>query len=84
MVPVVLCRSRVMVPVLLCRYGAPETQRVTEEWRLGWETVMVSSHNTIHAVIDGRGSLGRGDEWLHELYKQLGTKEVEDQILAAE
>jgi len=66
------------------RYAAPETQKVTEEFRTGWETVLVSSQNVIYAFIDGRGSLGRGDQWLHQLYRQLGTKEVDDQALATE
>ncbi|KAK2157135.1 hypothetical protein LSH36_197g03008 [Paralvinella palmiformis] len=85
LLPRTLVRDHIIkYPLLVQTYAAPETQKVTEEFHTGWETVLVSSQNVIYAFIDGRGSLGRGDQWLHQLYRQLGTKEVDDQALATE
>lgn len=65
------------------RYGGPNTQLVTEEYRIGWSTYLGSTENVIYASIDGRGSLGRGLRFLHATYKQLGQLEVQDQIAGA-
>ena len=34
------------------------------------------------ASIDARGSTGRGDDFLHAVYRQLGTVDVSDQLEA--
>ena len=44
---------------------------------------MCSTHSIIIVYVDGRGTAGRGNKWLHATYKQLGTLEVEDTITAA-
>lgn len=41
---------------------------------------MSGRRNYIYALIDGRGSAFQGDKMMHEVYYQLGTPEVEDQI----
>lgn len=64
------------------RYGGPGSQKVTEQFEIGWATYLTSSLNIIHASVDGRGSSGNGDRFMHELYKSFGTVEVEDQITA--
>ena len=69
--------------VLFDRYGAPNTQHVTYEFDMGWETYLSSEHDLIIAYVDGRGSGGRGDAWLHSNYKSLGRQEVEDSLAAA-
>ena len=65
-------------------YGGPGTQQVTMEFNIGWSTFMTSAKNVIYVAIDGRGTSGRGDRWLHSLYGNLGTLEVQDQIKAAQ
>ena len=50
---------------------------------MGWETYLSSEHDLIIAYVDGRGSGGRGDAWLHSNYKSLGRQEVEDSLAAA-
>ena len=65
------------------RYGAPGTQMVTYEFNIGWDHYMCSTHSIIIVYVDGRGTAGRGNKWLHATYKQLGTLEVEDTITAA-
>ena len=64
------------------RYGGPGTQKVTKQFRLGWEEYLASSHNIIIGFADGRGGAGRGNRWLHANYRRLGTLEVEDAITA--
>lgn len=41
---------------------------------------MAGRRNYIYALIDGRGTAFQGDKMMHEVYYQLGTPEVEDQI----
>lgn len=62
------------------RHSGPGSQLVTEEFRLGWSTYLGSSERAIYSSFDGRGSGGRGDEYLFETYHRLGTVEVKDQI----
>ena len=71
-------------PFSYCRYGGPGTQQVTDQFHIGFETYLASNENVIYVSVDGRGSGGRGDKFLHEIYRRLGTAEVEDQIIAAE
>ena len=67
----------------ILRYAGPETQQVTEEFKLDWSTYLCSSENVIYASFDGRGSAGRGNRFMHAIYKKLGQKEVQDQIEGA-
>ncbi|XP_056013194.1 dipeptidyl peptidase 4-like isoform X2 [Ostrea edulis] len=69
-------------PLLFSVYGGPDSQKVTYRFQLGWEDYLVSSKNYIVAYADGRGSTGRGQKWLHAVYKNLGTAEIEDAIKA--
>lgn len=56
---------------------------VTKRFQMNWGTYLSSAKNIIYAWIDGRGSGNRGDKMLHELYHNLGSVEVEDQIAVA-
>ena len=47
---------------------------------LGWDTYLASQENVICVSIDGRGSGARGNQFMHEVYRRLGTVEVQDQI----
>ena len=55
---------------------------MTEKFNIDWEHYLSSVHNVIIAYVDGRGTGGRGDRWLHANYKNLGTTEVEDTLAA--
>ena len=70
---------------VLCssRYGSPNTQLVTYEYETGWEHYQSSANDLIIAYVDGRGSGGRGDDWLFSVHKRLGTVDVEDTLTAA-
>ena len=61
-------------------YAGPDSQLVTDEFKLDWSTYLGSSENVIYASIDGRGSSARGNDFLHQVYYKLGTIEVQDQI----
>ncbi|KAI0239208.1 Prolyl endopeptidase FAP [Lamellibrachia satsuma] len=73
--------SNTKLPLLVHTYGGPGSQRVSERFSLGWHTYMASSHRVVYASLDGRGTASRGDLYLFQLYRQLGTLEVEDQLL---
>jgi len=65
------------------RYGGPDSQLVTDEFKIEWLTYLTSSENVIFAQVDGRGSGGRGITFLHRIYRRFGTIEVQDQLTAA-
>lgn len=70
-------------PLLIDVYAGPCSQKVDFRYRVGWSTFLASTEKVIVASFDGRGSGYQGDQLLHEIYKKLGTFEVEDQITAA-
>ncbi|VEN54444.1 unnamed protein product, partial [Callosobruchus maculatus] len=71
-------------PLVVQVYGGPGSQLVTERWRIDWTTFLVSQKDYIVAQIDGRGSAGQGHRLLHQVYRRLGTLEVEDQLEVTE
>ncbi|XP_018412198.1 PREDICTED: dipeptidyl peptidase 4-like [Nanorana parkeri] len=69
-------------PLLIDVYGGPCSQKADQYFRLNWATYLASTEKIIVASFDGRGSGYQGDNIMHQLYKRLGTVEVEDQIHA--
>ncbi|CAN9498346.1 unnamed protein product [Ophioblennius macclurei] len=70
-------------PLLINVYGGPCSQEVDYVYRTGWAAYLASTEKVIVASFDGRGSGYQGDGIMHQIYKRLGTYEVEDQIAAA-
>ncbi|KAK2856749.1 hypothetical protein Q5P01_005484 [Channa striata] len=70
-------------PLLIDVYAGPCSQKADFVYRVNWSTYLASTEKIIVASFDGRGSGYQGDKLLHEIYKRLGTYEVEDQITAA-
>lgn len=70
-------------PLLIDVYAGPCSQTVDFTYRVGWSTYLASTEKIIVASFDGRGSCYQGDKLMHEIYRGLGTYEVEDQITAA-
>lgn len=66
---------------LFIRYAGPDSSQVSEEFTLNWGSYLASNRSFIYGVIDGRGSALKGDKYLFAGYRNLGTVEVEDQIL---
>ncbi|XP_008323074.1 dipeptidyl peptidase 4 [Cynoglossus semilaevis] len=70
-------------PLLIDVYAGPCSQKADFIYRVSWATYLASTEKIIVASFDGRGSGYQGDRIMHEIYKRLGTYEVEDQITAA-
>lgn len=56
---------------------------VVDRFRIDWGYHLASARGVIYAMIDGRGSGYQGDSMLHEIYRRMGTVEIEDQIRVA-
>ncbi|XP_071943399.1 inactive dipeptidyl peptidase 10-like isoform X2 [Antedon mediterranea] len=67
-------------PLLINVNGEPGSEKVSKMFELGWSMYLASNHHIITASIDGRGSGGQGEKFRHDLYKNVGTVEVQDQI----
>ncbi|KAF7669990.1 hypothetical protein LDENG_00090310 [Lucifuga dentata] len=70
-------------PLLIDVYAGPCSQKVDFRYRVSWSTYLASTEKIIVASFDGRGSGYQGDKLMHEIYRRLGSYEVEDQIMAA-
>lgn len=69
-------------PLLLLVDGTPGGQMVTEQFKVDWATVLVSSFNTIVIRFDGHGSGFQGTNLLHKVRRKLGKLEERDQLEA--
>jgi len=67
-------------PLLVYVYGGPGSQMVSDSWSVGWGEYLVTSRRVIYASIDGRGTGFQSDEHLFQVYRNLGTVEIQDQI----
>ncbi len=70
-------------PLVLMHYSGPASQRVLNRWRKRFEYALVEAGYAV-LIVDTRGSDCRGRAWRNETYMNLGTKEAEDLIAAAE
>lgn len=73
-------------PLLMHVYGGPGSQQVKNEWLWSnyiYHHMMASEHGYVVAVVDNRGTGGRGEEFKKMTYRQLGKYETQDQIAAA-
>lgn len=71
-------------PMLIDVYAGPGSFAGTDRWETTFSTYLVTNRKYIVAQINGRGSGNRGQKLLHEIYRQMGTVEVQDQLEAAE
>lgn len=67
-------------PLLINVYSGPNTVRITDQNTHGFESYMVTNRSVIYGHIDGRGSAYKGSKMLFEIYRRMGTVEIEDQI----
>ena len=70
-------------PVVMLQYSGPTSQRVLNNWRKRFGYVLADAGYLV-VNVDGRGTNARGREWRNATYMQLGVKEAEDQISAAQ
>lgn len=69
-------------PVIVYVYGGPHSQMVTGGWMNGvggWDLYM-AQRGYILFTVDGRGTNNRGFEFESIIHRQLGVKEMEDQM----
>ena len=74
-------------PVLMFVYGGPGSQQVRNAWlgdRYLWHQYLAEEMGVVVAVVDNRGTGGRGRDFKNVTYKRLGEIEALDQIAAAQ
>ena len=69
-------------PLVVMHYSGPASQRVLNRWRKRFEYALVEAGYAV-LIVDPRGSDCRGRAWRNETYMNLGIKEAEDLIAAA-
>jgi len=77
-----LIREGKKAPLLIYVYGGPGSQQVVNRWggrNQLWFTHL-NRHGIAVAVIDNRGTAGRGKAFERSVYKNLGHWEVHDQV----
>ncbi len=69
-------------PVLVYLYNGPHSQMVTNTWMAGGELwyQYMAQKGVIVFTVDGRGTDHRGKVFSQATHRQLGTKEMEDQL----
>ncbi len=69
-------------PVLVYLYNGPHSQLVTNSWMAGGELwyQYMAQKGYIVFTLDGRGTSYRGKDFEQAIFRQLGTKEMEDQL----
>lgn len=70
-------------PLLLFQYSGPASQQVLNRWKIDWEHYLAKEKNMVVACVDPRGTYARGRNFRNLTYMNLGQKEAEDQISAA-
>jgi dipeptidyl-peptidase-4 len=73
-------------PVLVYLYNGPHSQLVTNSWMAGGEVwyQYMAEKGFIVFTLDGRGTSNRGKVFEQIIHRQLGTKEIEDQLSGVE
>lgn len=69
-------------PLVVMHYSGPQSQRVLNRWRKRFEYVL-SAQGYMVLIVDSRGGDCRGRAWRNETYMNLGIKESQDLIAAA-
>lgn len=75
-------------PVLMYQYSGPGSQEVKNSWNVGfrngltWERHLAEKGYVV-VCVDGRGTGGRGADFLKCTYLTMGDKESKDQVEAA-
>ena len=53
---------------------------IDDQWQLNFNTYLAGTLTMAVLEIDGRGSAGRGEDWLRLLINKIGDIGVEDQL----
>ncbi len=73
-------------PVIVSVYGGPHAQRVAEDWSLTVDlrAQYLAQNGYVVLKLDNRGSANRGLAFEAQLWKRMGTVELEDQVAGVE
>ena len=73
-------------PVLVYVYGGPHVQLITNRWNYGEPLWMkwMAEQGYIVFTLDGHGSAGRGFAFESEIFRELGTHEMQDQLIGVD
>lgn len=71
-------------PVFFYTYGGPHAQMVTKAWPRRLFEQYMARQGFIVFVLDNRGSARRGVKFESPIYKQLGSVEIEDQLVGVD
>lgn len=66
--------------ILIFSYAGPGSMMITDSSSFNYNTYLTSNRSVISALIDGRGTANRGSASLYQVYKSLGTVEIQDQL----
>ncbi len=69
-------------PVVMTQYSGPGSQSVVNRWQMDFD-YYYAMQGYVVVCVDGRGTGGRGRQFMDVVYKQLGHYETIDQINAA-
>lgn len=70
-------------PLVMVQYSGPNSQQVLDRYGIDWMECLAAQGFVI-ACVDGRGTGARGADFRKCTYMNLGIKESDDQIAAAE
>lgn len=70
-------------PVVMYQYSGPGSQTVLNSWNMTWENYFASKGIVVFCL-DGRGTGGRGTEFMFPVYRKLGYYETIDQLAGAQ
>lgn len=69
-------------PVVMIQYSGPGSQLVMDKWNMSWEYALTEKGYLV-VCVDGRGTGGRGADFMKSTYLNLGELEAKDQIETA-
>jgi len=72
------------LPILMSPYGGPHGQQVIAAGAYYGEDQWLADQGFVVVIADGRGTPGRGPAWDREIYRDLSTKILDDQVSAVE
>jgi dipeptidyl-peptidase-4 len=70
------------LPILMSPYGGPHFGQVVAAGASYGEDQWLAAQGFVVVIADGRGTPGRGPAWDREIYRDLSTKVLDDQVSA--
>lgn len=61
-------------------YAGPDSVTVVDAFSQGLQHYMTTNRSAVYALVEGRGSGNKGSKMLFEIYRALGTVEIQDII----